>query len=133
MNAHGRLRPLFLNIPSLLATDADCANLILKDLDEERRKCSCYVDCYEQDYLPTISGSTFPAVKFSVSSAPYNNVSPFLHLYVHLFGAIKLILLPYFIYRKSKILGNRSGCVWRWGQREKLCCCSKPDHGIQFA
>ena len=71
------LKNNFSNTPSLLATDADCANVILKDLDEERRKCSCYVDCYEQDYLPTISGSTFPAVKFSVSSAPYNNVSLF--------------------------------------------------------
>ena len=57
-----------LKIPSVLAKDADCAHVILQEIEEERRKCSCYVDCDEQNYLPTISGSTFPAAIFSVSS-----------------------------------------------------------------
>ena len=59
---------IIINILFNLATQADCTNVILKDLDEERRECSCNVDCNEQDYLPTITGSTFPAAKFAVSS-----------------------------------------------------------------
>ena len=50
-----------------LAADEMCVGTILKDLDEKRRSCSCNADCSEADYLTTISGSTFPAVKYAVT------------------------------------------------------------------
>ena len=55
-----------LNVCIRLAEQALCVDNIMKDLDDERRKCSCNVDCEENTYLPTISGSTFPSVKYAV-------------------------------------------------------------------
>ena len=55
------------HISIVLATDALCVNTIMKDMDDERRKCTCNVQCDEEGYKYTISGSTFPALRYAVS------------------------------------------------------------------
>ena len=49
-----------------LDANSTCANAILADLDDERRECNCQVECNEDDYMPTISSTTFPEYKFKV-------------------------------------------------------------------
>merc|ERR1712150_90696 len=42
--------------------------------DQERRECNCQMECSEDDYMPTISSTTFPEYKFKdIAHEEYGN------------------------------------------------------------
>ena len=47
----------------------------MADLDQERRECNCQVECNEDDYMTTISSTTFPEYKFKVDFDVNNQIS----------------------------------------------------------